>query len=140
VLKERGGSPALASTSVAELVGVDAEALETCMRVLSRPTRLVRGKLDAGADLTINAASFDCDEERALFAAYERAKSKISPACSVTDMIHAVREMDAAATAFFDNVLVMAEDAEVKRNRMALCAAIADLPRGVVDFNELPNF
>ena len=140
VLKERGGSPALASTSVAELVGIDASALETCMRVLSRPTRLVRGKLAADANVAINPASFDCDEERALFAAYEAAKSKISSECSVTDMIHAVCEMDAAATAFFDNVLVMAEDAEVKRNRMALCAAISELPRGVVDFNELPSF
>ena len=42
VLKERGGNPALAA-SISELVSADAKSLETCMRVLSRPTRLVRG-------------------------------------------------------------------------------------------------
>jgi glycyl-tRNA synthetase len=140
VLKERGTNPALAAASVTELCAVDAPSLETCMRVLSRPTRLVRGKMDADADLTINEASFDCDEERALFAAYSAAKAKVTEGCSVNDLVSAVCEMDAAATAFFENVFVMAEDAELKRNRMALCRAVADLPVGVVDFAELPGF
>ena len=140
VLKERGTNPALAAASVTELCAVDATSLETCMRVLSRPTRLVRGKMDADADLTINEASFDCDEERALFAAYSAAKAKVTEGCSVNDLVSAVCEMDAAATAFFENVFVMAEDTELKRNRMALCRAVADLPVGVVDFAELPGF
>jgi glycyl-tRNA synthetase len=55
-------------------------------------------------------------------------------------LVSAVCEMDTAATAFFENVFVMAEDAELKRNRMALCRAVADLPVGVVDFAELPGF
>ena len=139
VLKERGGSPALASASISELVAVDGKALETCVRVLSRPTRLVRGKMDANADLRINEASFECEEERALHAAYVAAQAKIVDGCSVTDMISAVCEMDNAATAFFDNVFVMADDAELKRNRMALCAAVASLPSGVLDFAELPG-
>jgi len=139
VLKERGGNPALASASISELVSADAKSLETCMRVLSRPTRLVRGKMDADANLNINEASFECDEERALYAAYGAARAKITDGCSVTDMIAAICEMDGAATAFFDNVLVMAENPELKRNRMALCAAVANLPAGVLDFGELPG-
>ena len=139
VLKERGGNPALANASISELVSADAKSLETCMRVLSRPTRLVRGKMDADADLNINEASFECDEERALYAAYGAARAKITEGCSVTAMIAAISEMDGAATAFFDNVLVMAENPELKRNRMALCAAVANLPVGVIDFGELPG-
>jgi glycyl-tRNA synthetase len=33
----------------------------------------------------------------------------------------------------------MAENPELKRNRMALCAAVANLPAGVLDFGELPG-
>ena len=139
VLKERATNPALASASVAELVAVDEKALETCMRVLSRPTRLVRGKMEAGADLTIKEGNFECDEERALHAAYVAARAKITEGCSVKELIAAVCEMDAAATAFFDTVFVMAENPELRRNRMALCAAVANLPAGVLDFGELPG-
>ena len=139
VLKERGNNPALASASVAQLVSADEKSLETCMRVLSRPTRLVRGKMEDGTDLTINEASFECDEERALHAAYVAARAKIAEGCSVTDLIAAVCEMDDASTAFFDKVFVMAEDPELKRNRVAMCAAVARLPAGVLDFGELPG-
>jgi glycyl-tRNA synthetase len=95
--------------------------------------------MGANANLRINEASFECEEERALHAAYVAARAKIVDGCSVTDMISAVCEMDNAATAFFDNVFVMADDAELKRNRMALCAAVASLPSGVLDFAELPG-
>ena len=47
--------------------------------------------------------------------------------------------MDDASTAFFDKVFVMAEDPELKRNRVAMCAAVARLPAGVLDFGELPG-
>ena len=103
VLKERGGNPALANASISELVSADAKSLETCMRVLSRPTRLVRGKMDADADLNINEASFECDEERALYAAYGARQNHSG--CSVCHDA-AISEIDGAATAFFDNVLV----------------------------------
>jgi glycyl-tRNA synthetase len=37
-------------------------------------------------------------------------------------------------------VFVMAEDPELRRNRLALVNAVASLPRGIVDFAELPGF
>ena len=66
--------------------------------------------MDADADLNINEASFECDEERAFMHAqrHEAARAKITEGCSVTAMIAAISEIDGAATAFFDNVLVMA--------------------------------
>ena len=42
--------------------------------------------------------------------------------------------------AFFDKVFVMAEEPELRRNRMSLLNAIATLPKGIVDFTELPGF
>ena len=35
---------------------------------------------------------------------------------------------------------VMAEEPELRRNRMSLLNAIATLPKGIVDFTELPGF
>ena len=34
----------------------------------------------------------------------------------------------------------MAEDPELRRNRLALLNAVASLPKGIVDFAELPGF
>ena len=45
-----------------------------------------------------------------------------------------------ASEAFFDKVFVMAEEPELRRNRMSLLNAIATLPKGIVDFTELPGF
>jgi glycyl-tRNA synthetase len=59
---------------------------------------------------------------------------------SVDDMLGAFAGMVPAVTAFFDKVLVMAEDPRVRTNRLALVKRITKLADGVVDFSRLEGF
>jgi glycyl-tRNA synthetase beta chain len=42
--------------------------------------------------------------------------------------------------AFFDGVLVMAEDESIRQNRLALLQSIRHLTRGYADFSKLQGF
>jgi glycyl-tRNA synthetase beta subunit len=45
-----------------------------------------------------------------------------------------------AITAFFDKVLVMAEDQAVRENRLGLLQSIAALSNGIADLSKLEGF
>jgi glycyl-tRNA synthetase len=46
----------------------------------------------------------------------------------------------APTAAYFDKVFVMSEDDAVRQNRLALLRDIADLPKGIINFAQLPGF
>jgi glycyl-tRNA synthetase len=147
VLAERGDDPAFAAATARELdevvkaKGSDASALKTAMGVLARPTKLVRGK-ELPEDLEVKRDSLVDAEEVALYDAYLAAREALGDgsAASVSDLLAAAATLSAPSEAFFDKVFVMAEDPELRRNRLALVNAVASLPRGIVDFAELPGF
>jgi glycyl-tRNA synthetase beta subunit len=58
----------------------------------------------------------------------------------VDDLLKTFMPMIPAISAFFDDVLVMAEDEKLKRNRLALLQRIAALADGVADFSRLEGF
>jgi glycyl-tRNA synthetase len=111
------------------------------MGVLARPTKLVRGK-ELPEDLEVKRDSLVDAEEVALYDAYLAAREALGDgsAASVSDLLAAAATLSAPSEAFFDKVFVMAEDPELRRNRLALVNAVASLPRGIVDFAELPGF
>jgi len=55
-------------------------------------------------------------------------------------MLAAFETMIPAVTRFFDEVLVMDEDAALRENRLALLQAIAGLAAGRADFSQLQGF
>jgi glycyl-tRNA synthetase beta subunit len=58
----------------------------------------------------------------------------------VDDFLNAVQPMIPAITRFFDDVLVMAEDASLKENRLGLLQRLAALASGVADLSKLEGF
>jgi glycyl-tRNA synthetase beta subunit len=58
----------------------------------------------------------------------------------VDEFFGALLPMIPAISGFFDSVLVMAEDAAVRANRLGLLQRIAGLARGVADFSKLEGF
>jgi glycyl-tRNA synthetase len=46
----------------------------------------------------------------------------------------------APTAAYFDKVFVMTDDEAVRRNRLGLLRDIAELPKGVLNFAQLPGF
>jgi glycyl-tRNA synthetase len=66
------------------------------------------------------------------------AAAKVSGSPDV--MLKAFTPMIPAVNRFFDKVLVMAEDAQVRQNRLALVGRIAALAKDVADFSRLEGF
>ena len=56
------------------------------------------------------------------------------------DTLGAFLPMIPAVNAFFDSVLVMAEDIKIRNNRLGLLQRIAALTRGVADLSKLEGF
>jgi glycyl-tRNA synthetase beta subunit len=54
--------------------------------------------------------------------------------------VRALQALTPAINRFFDEVLVMADDPALRRNRLALVQAIAKLPSGIADLSRLEGF
>jgi len=78
--------------------------------------------------------------ERALFAAYLDARDRVAARVREGDYTGALAAMAALAGPiddFFREVLVMAEDESLRRNRLALLARVAGLSRGIADLSKV---
>ncbi|MCS4534136.1 glycine--tRNA ligase subunit beta [Neisseria montereyensis] len=89
-----------------------------------------------GALGAVNADLLAQDEEKALFTAATALQPKIEAALGNQDFQTALTELAAIkpqVDAFFDNVMVMADDAAVKQNRLNLLNQLAQLMNAVAD-------
>jgi glycyl-tRNA synthetase beta chain len=81
-------------------------------------------------------------EERSLFAAIRQAKEDVLPRLQQGDYAAALCRLASlreAVDAFFDHVLVMAEDAALRQNRLGLLAMIEDLFLEIADISKLQS-
>ena len=76
----------------------------------------------------------------ALLEAYRAAQARVNPQGSVDDLFEAVQEMVPAINRFFEDILVMAEERELRESRLALLQRIAGLARGIVDLTKVEGF
>ena len=87
-----------------------------------------------------DAAALPEPAERALAEALEAARDEVNAAFARVDVGAALARMiqlRPAVALFFDEVLVMAEDEALRRNRLGLLRAVAELFRSVADFRNL---
>jgi glycyl-tRNA synthetase beta chain len=80
------------------------------------------------------------DEEKELFAAYSEIKDRAAEKIAKLDFRGALADIASLrkrVDAFFDRVMVMDKDAEVKNNRLALLAGITGLFAEIADFSRL---
>ncbi|OSI06983.1 glycyl-tRNA synthetase subunit beta [Neisseria animaloris] len=91
----------------------------------------------ADAELgAVNESLLQQNEEQALFAAAKDLQPKIKAALAAQDFqtaLSALASVKPQVDAFFDNVMVMADDAAVKQNRLNLLNKLADLMNAVAD-------
>jgi glycyl-tRNA synthetase beta chain len=83
---------------------------------------------------------FEHESESALFAAYQKAEKNVSDAMEKGLFEKALKDIATLrepVDAFFDGVMVLAEDQNVRRNRMALLEHIATLFGKFADFSKL---
>ena len=138
VLAEQGHDPYRTTLAVAALAGwvkrpvwpKILQAYARCVRI----TRETRGLPSFSPERIDEPATRDLYE--ALLAA-ERAPRESG---SVQDFIKAFRPLIPAIDRFFEEVLVMTEQHELRENRLALLARVARLAEGVADFSKLEGF
>ena len=143
ILAERGDDPTLAVASAqalqAELEKNSASKLPAILQALARPTRIIRGKTVDEATV-VDEALFDCDEERALWSAFQLANKLVVPGIGIKEFLDVASSLVQPVDVFFEKVFVMAEDPAIRANRLALVRDVARLPVGVMDFAQLPGF
>lgn len=91
----------------------------------------------ADAELgAVNESLLAQDEEKALFAAAQTLAPKVQTALAAQDFQTALSELAAVkpqVDAFFDQVMVMADDAAIKQNRLNLLNQLAEQMNAVAD-------
>eukprot|EP00741_Cyanophora_paradoxa_P009065 tig00001466_g8778.t1 len=146
VLGARGADPALAVATLRELAAeAESERFGRVMTAYARPARLVRSKAvaDVPEDAAVESALFEGEEERALHAALAAFEAAVPDpaAASLGAWLEAFDAVLAGPIdAFFEKVFVMAEEAAVKRNRIALLRRVAATATGLLDFPEIQGF
>jgi len=86
----------------------------------------------------VDSKKFVEDDEKKLYEAIQQ-NVKSQPT-SVDELLEIVVKLIPSINAFFDKVLVMAEDEKIKQNRLALVGQIASLSKGLADLSRLEGF
>ncbi|MBE0618565.1 MAG: glycine--tRNA ligase subunit beta, partial [Proteobacteria bacterium] len=111
-------------------------ALAPLAETFKRVANILKGQ-EAGR---IDPALLREDAERGLWEAYGRVREAMESAVArraYDEFLDRAAELKAAVDAFFDAVMVMAEDPAVRANRLALLGGVAGLFRGVADFTRI---
>ncbi|MDB5977852.1 MAG: glycine--tRNA ligase subunit beta [Nevskia sp.] len=91
---------------------------------------------------SVQTRLFEVPSEHALLAELERVESALAPLRAKAEygaMLQALSALKEPVDAFFDGVMVMAENVEVRGNRLALLARLDALCREVADLSCLPG-
>jgi glycyl-tRNA synthetase len=139
VLAEQGNNPARAVEAVKQLQGwVAREEWDRILPGYARCVRIIRSASVDKEKLKVNPGKFIEEEEKGLYQALQT-YAKTRPA-DVDAFLTIVVALIPAINAFFDKVLVMAEDASVRQNRLGLVGEVAGLARGLADLSKLEGF
>ncbi len=96
--------------------------------------------IKGGVDIPVQAELFEADCERALAAAIEATRQSLAEQVSKADYAAALQTIAALrepVDAFFDGVMVMAENEQVRANRLALLTQVAGLFADIADFTRI---
>ncbi len=138
VLAEQSANPSAAAKAVRQLESwVRREDWNTILPGFARCVRITR---DQEQVFQVAEKALVEKEEKELFKALQQAESASRQKGSVDDFLNAFVPMIPAVNAFFDKVLVMAEDKVVKENRLGLLQRIAALSSGAADPSRLEGF
>ncbi len=137
VLTEQYDNPRRAFLAVAALT--EWVKRDDWSHILDTYARCVRITRDFETEFSLHPNKLD-DDARKLYNAYRQCQERISPDADVDTFFNAFLPLVPVIAQFFEEVLVMAEDKEVRENRLALLQHIARLPRGITDLSCMEGF
>ena len=140
-LAERGDNPYACLRAAHALQGwVERQGWDRLLVAYARCKRIVRPILDEVRGYRVDPDAFAEQACRDLWAAYLRATEGLGEDRDVDSVLAALQQLTDPINSFFEQVLVMAEDERLRRNRLALVYAIAAIPNGVVDLSQVMGF
>lgn len=136
VLAEQSHNPYAAFQTAATLQKVvQMEGWESLLDAYARCVRITRTQTE---QFTLRPGNFELEAEQKLAIAYQVAAAaqngKLAP------FVESLGILKDPINKFFDDVLVMDEDQQVRENRLALLQRIAALSEGIADLSELEGF
>ena len=138
VISAQGWNPARAARAVEELSAwVARPDWHTILPAYARCVRITR---DQAERYPVQPETFEEPAEGELRAALQTAESAPRSPGSADDFLNAFLPMIPAIERFFIDVLVMAEDARLRCNRLGLLQRIAALADGVAEMSRLEGF
>jgi glycyl-tRNA synthetase beta chain len=114
----------------------DFEPLAAAFKRVVNILRKTQGEIEALPDRSL----FQEPAETALFEAYDRVKTQVGHKMAGGDLEGALRviaTLRASVDRFFDDVMVMTDDPDLRGNRLALLKAIAALFDRMADFSKI---
>lgn len=96
--------------------------------------------IKGGTELPVDAALFQDPSESALYDAFRQVKDAVDAKVAEgawLDSLTCIAALRGAVDGFFENVMVMAEDQQVRNNRLALLTAIARMFGRIADFSRI---
>lgn len=121
---------------LALVLAARSESFEALMVTFKRVGRII----PEGFTGSVDSALLNQESEKALWSVYEKVAGTVREAMERQDYPSALKELAALrgpADAFFNSVLVMDPDDGIRRNRLALLAAVRDLFGGLADFSRV---
>jgi glycyl-tRNA synthetase len=138
VLAEQGNDPAGTLRAVKELVAwVERPDWNTILPAYARCVRITR---DQKERYNVREALFVEEAEKALYKGLLKMESALKAHGSVDALLNAFVPHIPTVNTFFDKVLVMAEDAKLRSNRLGLLQRISALASGTADLSLLEGF
>jgi len=108
--------------------------------ILPAYARCVRITRDQAVRYAVNPQAFTDPAEEELYRQLEATSALPKQPGSVDDFFRAFLPLIPVINRFFESVLVMAEDEQVRANRLGLLQRVAALADGVADFSRLEGF
>ena len=140
VLAAQSANPAAAAEAVKQLqTWVERADWSSILPGYARCVRIIRAASVSSGQLPVVSEGLLREaEEKDL---YRMIRSTIQgQPSSVDEFLGIVVKLIPSINAFFDKVLVMAEDEKIRQNRLALVGQIAELSNGIADLGKLEGF
>ncbi len=138
VLAEQSNNPAGSARAVRELQAwVEREDWREILPGYARCVRIIRSGGVTSNQWSVNSNRLAEAEEKRLYEALQGVNRQPS---TINEFLEAVVKLIPYINAFFDKVLVMADDEQVRQNRLALVGQIANLSHGLADLSKLEGF
>ncbi len=137
-LAAQGNNPAAALRTTQTIESwVQKESWSEILPAFSRCVRITR---DLEQTYSVTPEKLSAKETSALFNAVEKAESALNKNRTIDVFFTELESLTPCINTFFENVLVMDKDPDVKHNRLAVLQCVSALTNGLADLSYMEGF